>query len=102
MNGRAPLRRGQVDISLVVLFQCLWRLCLEGRLARQTLIHDRTDGPEIGFAIVLQRSNHFWRHVHRRTAQCSCHDTIGQEPRESKIRYFQYDILNAWIVLVRM
>ena len=54
MNSRAHVRRGQVDVFLVVLFQCLWRLCLKGRLARQTLIHDRTDGPEIGFAIVLQ------------------------------------------------
>lgn len=96
------VRRSQVHISLVELLQCLRSLRLKRRLARQTLIHDRADGPQIRFAVVLQRSNHLGRHVHRRAAQRPGHHTVREKPRETEIGDLQDDVLHARIVLVRM
>ena len=41
-------------VPFVVHFQRLWSLSREGRPARQTLEHDRTQTPQIRFSIILK------------------------------------------------
>ena len=49
----------QVCIHLVEGLERLWRLRLEGRLAGQALEHDRSQAPQVGLRVVLQRHYHF-------------------------------------------
>ena len=45
----------EVGVHLVEGLEGLWRLGLEGRLARQALEHDRPQAPEVRLRVVLKR-----------------------------------------------
>ncbi len=70
----------EVGVLLVEGFELLRRLRLEGRLARQTLVDDGADAPQIGARVVLQRHDH----LRRLRARTSINQSINQRIHRSR------------------
>ena len=71
--------------GLVHVLELLGGVGLKGRLAREALVHDGAQGPEVRLGVVLLTHDHLGGHVHRGTAQGGRHNAISEEAGEPKV-----------------